>query len=106
MSRLLIQQFFQLQLSHPDGLRESYAGVLNYLSELVLDAASAGRIHTKDHKRTAALIMQLVTSATQASVIGSPLMDSPATPEEVWAFCLLGIGGVAQSNEVALADAK
>jgi AcrR family transcriptional regulator len=100
-NRLMIQEFFQLQLSHPDGLRESYAPVLAYLSDIVADAAAAGSIISTDHKRTAALIMQMVTSATQASVIGSPLIDPPASPEEVWQFCLRGVGAVVPAEVVA-----
>jgi AcrR family transcriptional regulator len=92
VGRLLIQQFLQLQVSHPEELRQSYAGVLSYLSELVAEAADAGEIESTDHKRTAAIIMQTVVSASQASVIGSPLIDPPPTPEEVWQFCLNGIG--------------
>jgi AcrR family transcriptional regulator len=92
VGRLLIQQHLQLQGSHPDELRGSYAGVLAYLRELVAHAASGGLIQSSDHERTAALILQVVISATQASVIGSPVLDPPPTPEEVWAFCRSGLG--------------
>jgi AcrR family transcriptional regulator len=105
-NRLLVQQFFQLQLSHPDGLRESYAPVLAYLSGIVAEAAAAGSIRSTDHKRTAALIMQMVTSATQSSVIGSPLMEPAASAEEVWQFCLEGIGGGAASGGKAQPTTK
>jgi TetR/AcrR family transcriptional regulator len=92
VGRLLIAQFLQLQVSHPDELQHSYTGLLNYLTELVAEAAEAGEIDSSDHRRTAALIMQTVVSATQAMVIGSPVIDPAPTPEEVWSFCLKGIG--------------
>jgi AcrR family transcriptional regulator len=92
VGRLLIAQFLQLQVSHPDELQHSYEGVLAYLTELVAAAAAAGEISSSDHRRVAALIMQTVVSSTQAMVIGSPVIDPAPSPEEVWRFCLQGIG--------------
>jgi AcrR family transcriptional regulator len=91
-SRLLVQQYFRLQQSHPDELRNSYRSLVSYLSEIIADAAVAGRVRSVDHERTAAALLQMITTAIQACVTGSPLMDPPLSPEEVWDFCLGGIG--------------
>lgn len=90
VGRLLIQQFMQLQISHPDGLRQSYAGLLAYLTKLLVDA-SPKKVETEQHRRVAALVLQMVVSATQAMVVGSPIVDPAPTPDEVWQFCLSGI---------------
>lgn len=92
-SRLLVQHYFRIQLSHPDELRHSYQGLLGYLSELIAAAADAGRISSADPARTAALLLQTVTTAAQASIIGSPMVEPAPTPEEVWEFCIAGIAG-------------
>jgi hypothetical protein len=38
------------------------------------------------------MILQTVTTSIQLTIIGSPLMDPAPSPEEVWAFCLAGMG--------------
>jgi AcrR family transcriptional regulator len=91
VSRFLVQQFFRLQVSHPAELRQSYKGVIAYLAQLVADAAAAGYIQSIDHERTAGFVMQMVNTAIQANILGSPMMDLPPSPEEVWEFCLRGI---------------
>ncbi|WP_261574111.1 TetR/AcrR family transcriptional regulator [Frankia gtarii] len=100
-SRLLVQQYFRLQQSHPDELSHSYKALVTYLSEIVADAAAAGRIRSVDHERTAAILLQMITTANQASIIGSPLMDPPLSPAEVWEFCLSGIGMDSAGRESA-----
>jgi AcrR family transcriptional regulator len=91
VSRLMVQQYFRLQGTHPDELRHSYKPVVAYLSGLVADAAAAGEIRSTDHDRTAAMILQVVMTTMQMTIIGSPLIDPPPSPEEVWAFCRAGI---------------
>jgi AcrR family transcriptional regulator len=91
VSRLMVQQYFLLQLSHPFELRRSYQGVVTYVSGLIADAMAAGVVYPADPDRTAALLLQTVTNAIQMRIIGSPVMDPPATPEEVWEFCLTGL---------------
>lgn len=90
VGRLLIQQFLQLQISHPDGLRQSYEGLLSYLTKLLVEA-SAGNAETDEHRRVAALVLHMIVSATQAMVVGSPIIDPAPTPDEVWQFCRNGI---------------
>jgi hypothetical protein len=43
------------------------------------------------HERAAGLVLQLVSTAYQASILGSPLVDPPPSPEEVWEFCKAGL---------------
>jgi AcrR family transcriptional regulator len=92
LSRFMVQQYFRLQLNHPDELRQSYRGVVTYLGGLIGEAAEEGTIHSDDFERTAAIVLQIITTTIQMIVVGSPLMDPPPTPEEAWQFCLVGLG--------------
>jgi AcrR family transcriptional regulator len=94
VGRLLIEQFLQLQVKHPEELRHSYAGVLAYLTRLVVEAYAPDGIETAVHRRTAGLVLQLVVSSTQVMVLGSPVIDPAPTPEEVWQFCLAGMSAL------------
>jgi AcrR family transcriptional regulator len=93
-SRLLVQQWFRLQLSHPQELRESFRPLVAYLSDLVAAASEAGHFRALHPARSAALVLQMVMSASQGAIIGSSILDPPPTPEQVWEFCLAGIGGL------------
>jgi hypothetical protein len=33
-----------------------------------------------------------MNTAVQANILDSPLMDPPPSPQEVWEFCLRGLG--------------
>ena len=91
VARFLVQQYLRLQVSHPAELRQSYKRVIVYLAELVAEAAAAGYVQSTDHERTAGFIMQTANTAIHANILGSPMMDLPPSPEEVWEFCLRGI---------------
>ena len=91
VDRLLVQQYFRLQLSHPDELRNALKGHVAYLSELIADADRAGAIRSSDHTREAGLVLQLIATTYQASILGSPLVDPYPTPDEVWEFCRGGL---------------
>ncbi len=91
VDRLLVQQYFRLQLNHPSELRHSLKGHVAYLSDLIADAARAGAIRAVHHERAAGLILQVVSTAYQASILGSPLVDPSPSPEEVWEFCRSGL---------------
>jgi AcrR family transcriptional regulator len=91
VDRLLVQQYFRLQLNHPAELRHALKGHVAYLSNLIADAARAGAIRTVHHERAAGLILQVVSTAYQASILGSPLVDPAPSPEEVWEFCRSGL---------------
>jgi AcrR family transcriptional regulator len=98
VDRLLVQQYFRLQLNHPAELRHALKGHVAYLSDLIADAALSGAIRSMDPDRAAGLVLQLVATAYQASILGSPLVDPPPSPEEVWEFCERGL--LAGSSEV------
>jgi AcrR family transcriptional regulator len=98
VDRLLVQQYFRLQLNHPAELRQALKGHVAYLSDLIADAARTGAIRSMDHDRAAGLVLQVVSTAYQASILGSPLVDPPPSPEEVWEFCRSGL--LAGSSEV------
>jgi AcrR family transcriptional regulator len=104
VNHYLFQHYFRLHLSHSDELRRSFRGAVDFLRGLVADAAEAGAIRSTDHDRTVALIWDTVTSAIQANVLGSPIVELPPSPEEVWEFCLSGIG--APSTDVDPASKK
>jgi AcrR family transcriptional regulator len=91
-SRCMLQHYFRLLVSHPAELRQSYKGVIAYLAGLIADAAASGDVRSADHERTAGFILQTMNTAVQANILDSPLMDPPPSPEEVWEFCLRGIG--------------
>ena len=98
VDRLLVQQYFRLQLSHPAELRQALKGHVAYLSDLIADAARTGAIRSMDHDRAAALVLQQVATAFHASILGSPLVDPSPSPEEVWEFCKSGL--LAGASEV------
>jgi AcrR family transcriptional regulator len=91
VDRLLVQQYFRLQLNHPAELRHALKGHVAYLRDLIADAARAGAIRTVHHERAAGLVLQVVSTAYQASILGSPLVDPAPSPEEVWEFCKAGL---------------
>jgi len=91
VDRLLVQQYFRLQLNHPAELRHALNGHVAYLSELIADASRAGALRSIHPERAAGLVLQLVSTAYQASILGSPLVDPPPSPEEVWEFCKAGL---------------
>jgi hypothetical protein len=88
----MLQHYFRLLASHPAELRQSYKGVVAYLAGLIADAAASGDVRSTDHRRTAGFILQTMNTAVQANILDSPLMDPPPSPEEVWGFCLRGLG--------------
>ena len=91
VDRLLVQQYFRLQLNHPAELRHALKGHVAYLSDLIADASRTGALRSMHHERAAGLVLQLVSTAYQASILGSPLVDPPPSPEEVWEFCKAGL---------------
>jgi AcrR family transcriptional regulator len=101
VGRLLIEQFLQLQVKHPEELRQSYAGVLTYLTKLLVEAYAPDGVETAAHRRMAGLVLQMVVSSTQVMVLGSPVIDPAPTPEEVWQFCLSGISGLTTPGDTA-----
>jgi AcrR family transcriptional regulator len=91
VDRLLVQQYFRLQLNHPGELRHALKGHVAYLSDLIADASRTGALRSVHHERAAGLVLQLVSTAYQASILGSPLVHPPPSPDEVWEFCKAGL---------------
>lgn len=93
LARLLVEHHFRLQESHPDELRHAVAPVTSLLARLISDAAAAGEIRIDDVDKAATLVFQAVTTAMQHVVLGSSPTGVVPTAEDVWAFCLRGLGG-------------
>lgn len=93
LARLLVEHHFRLQESHPDELRHAVAPVTSLLARLISDAAAAGEIRIEDVDKAATLVFQVVTTAMQHVVLGSSPTGVVPTAEDVWAFCLRGLGG-------------
>ncbi len=99
LTRLLVHHHFRLQESHPEDFRNAMEPVTTYLRALVAAVAEAGVVVVRDVDKTTALILQMVTTAIQSDVLGSSPAGQPSTPEEIWEFCLHGIGGPAGKGE-------
>jgi AcrR family transcriptional regulator len=93
LARLLVQHHFRLQESHPDELRHAVAPVTSLLARLITDAAAAGQIRVDDVDKAATLVFQGVTTAMQHVVLGSSPTGIVPSADDVWAFCLSGLGG-------------
>jgi AcrR family transcriptional regulator len=91
LQRLLVHHHFELQESHPDELRYAMRPVLDFLRELVEDAAAAGHLRSADHDRTAGLLLQTITASNQAQVLRSNIVGDAPTADEVADMCLHGI---------------
>jgi AcrR family transcriptional regulator len=95
LARRLIQHHFVLQETHPDELRHALEPVAALFRELIVDAAAAGAITPGDVDKATTLVLLVVTTAIQSSVLGSSPFGASPTPDEVWDFCLTGLGGTA-----------
>jgi AcrR family transcriptional regulator len=93
LARLLVQHHFRLQETHPDELRHAVEPVVSLLTTLVGEAAADGAIHVVDVDTAVTLVFQTVTTAMQQVVLGSSPTGVLPTPEEVWEFCVRGLGG-------------
>ena len=89
----MILHHFRLQESRPDELRHALEPVVAQLRRLVADAADAGAIHVDDVDTATTLILQTVTTAIQSRVLGIVHGDATLPPDDVWEFCLHGLGG-------------
>jgi AcrR family transcriptional regulator len=83
----------QLLISHPTEVKAAHAPLLALLTELMADAADAGRLRPNvNPRRAAALTMQTVMFVAQSS--GAPEDDEtahPITAAEAWEFCAHGL---------------
>ena len=93
LARLLVQHHFRLQESHPDELRHAVTPVTSLLARLIADATAAGCIQVDDVDKAATLVFQVVTTAMQHVVLGSSPTGIAPDADDVWGFCLRGLGG-------------
>jgi AcrR family transcriptional regulator len=78
----------QLLLSHPGEVRVAHAPLLALLTELMTQAAAAGRLRPGlAPRRAAALTMQTVMFTAQSSDVSGEEDAHPITADEVWDFC-------------------
>ncbi|MCX4766570.1 TetR/AcrR family transcriptional regulator [Streptomyces sp. NBC_01275] len=83
----------QLLVSHPDQVASAHLPLLGFFTELVEAAVAAGQAVSPKPRRTASLIMQTAMFTARAPSAPVGAHPSPISAEEVWAFCLGGIGG-------------
>ena len=80
-----------LLVSHPAEVRVAHAPLLALLTELMEEAAEAGRLRaTAAPRRAAALTMQTVMFVAQSSGVAEDDGARPLTADEVWDFCATG----------------
>jgi AcrR family transcriptional regulator len=86
----------QLLLSHPGEVRVAHAPLLALLTELMTQAAAAGRLRPGlAPRRAAALTMQTVMFTAQSSDVSGEEDAHPITADEVWDFCSGGFAATA-----------
>ncbi|MEH3129656.1 MAG: TetR/AcrR family transcriptional regulator [Mycolicibacterium neoaurum] len=80
----------RLSVSHPAEVRVAQAPVLDLLSELMADAATAGRLRPSvDPRRIAVIAMQTVMTVAQSGDGG--IGDDAISPDEIWDFIANGV---------------
>lgn len=81
----------QLLISHPAEVRAAHAPLLAQLTELMAEAAEAGRLRaTTTPRRAALLTMQSVMFVAQSAAASGGESTHPVTADEVWNFCAAG----------------
>jgi AcrR family transcriptional regulator len=81
----------QLLVSHPAEVKVAHAPLLTLLTELMAEAAAAGRLRTAlKPRRVAALTMQAVMFLAQSGGAPDEETTHPITADEVWDFCAKG----------------
>jgi AcrR family transcriptional regulator len=85
----------RLLVSHPSEVKIAHAPLLALLTELMEDAAAAGKLRPSiNPKRMAAMTMQTVMfNAAQSSGDEDDEAGHPITADEVWDFCSQGFAG-------------
>ncbi|HKS98598.1 MAG TPA: TetR/AcrR family transcriptional regulator [Rugosimonospora sp.] len=81
----------QLLVSHPAETKTAHAPLLQLFTELMMDAAAAGKLRPKANPhRMAALTMQTVMFVAQSSGAPDEVTAHPITAAEAWEFCAHG----------------
>jgi AcrR family transcriptional regulator len=84
----------QLLLTHPAEVRGAHAPLLALLTELLTEAADAGRLRAGvNPRRAAALTMQTVMFIAQSATVSENEELPVLTADEVWDFCAKGFAG-------------
>jgi AcrR family transcriptional regulator len=92
VTRAFMVQQHRLAETRPDDLDRAMEPQVNLVTELIQDAADAGRLREGLDVRTSAqLVHQLVHGIVEARVVGSH-KASAVSPEQVWEFCSSAIG--------------
>ncbi|HEX3841583.1 MAG TPA: TetR/AcrR family transcriptional regulator [Acidimicrobiales bacterium] len=92
VTRAFMVQQHRLAESRPDDLDRAMEPQLNLVTELIQDAADAGRLREGLNVKTSGhLVHQLVHGLVEARVVGSH-KASAVSPEQVWDFCSSALG--------------
>ncbi|ARG57618.1 TetR/AcrR family transcriptional regulator [Mycobacterium kansasii] len=84
----------RLLVTHPAEVKIAHAPLLALLTELMEDAAKAGKLRVDvNPRRMAAMTMQTVMFIAQSSGGKDEATVHPITAEEVWDFCSRGFAG-------------
>ena len=79
-----IAEFAQrLIINHPDEVAAAYSAIVEYLGEIVDEAAEAGLLRPGRPRRMAAIVLQAATVTAGRG----PAARQPITADEVWEFC-------------------
>jgi AcrR family transcriptional regulator len=82
----------QLTLTHSERVTAAMDPHSRLLRELIDDAVAAGAIDVADTRRATSLVQQIV----MFSWFGNRIVHNPrlrVSPEDIWVFCLHGLGG-------------
>jgi AcrR family transcriptional regulator len=81
----------QLMIKHPAQVATAHLPLLAVFTDLIDQAAAAGKIPSGRPRRRASLVMQTVMFTAQSPGVPVGSHATPVTAEEVWQFCLGGI---------------
>lgn len=106
VTRAFMVQQHRLAEARPNDLDGAMAPQLNLVTELLRNAADAGRLREGlDVESSATLVHQLVLGVVEARVLGSEKMGL-LTLEQVWEFCSSAIGAVEKSRPTVRRNAR
>jgi AcrR family transcriptional regulator len=106
VTRAFMVQQHRLAESRPDELDHAMAPQMNLVSELLHEAADAGRLREGLDIETAAhLLHELVHGVVEARLLGSQ-RASALSPAQIWEFCASAIGASPQRRRAPQRAAK
>jgi AcrR family transcriptional regulator len=105
-TRAFIVQQNRLAESRPDDLDRAMVPQVNLVTELLRNAAEAGRLrHGLDIDASAKLFHQLVLVIIEARVLGSHKLGE-LTPDQVWDFCSSAVGATLKTKSTSQRPAR